>query len=80
MKSTLEMLTIFTIINRMPFGLCNALATFHRCMIAIFSNMVEYIIEVFMNDFLVVGTSFDNCLKNLDLSLKRCEETSLVLN
>ncbi|GJW14795.1 reverse transcriptase domain-containing protein [Tanacetum coccineum] len=37
--------------RRMPCGLCNALATFQRCMTAIFHDMVEYFIEVFMDDF-----------------------------
>ncbi|CAN6573008.1 unnamed protein product [Malus baccata var. baccata] len=31
--------------RRMPFGLCNAPATFQRCMLAIFSDMVERFIE-----------------------------------
>ena len=31
--------------RRMPFGLCNAPATFQRCMMAIFSDMVEDIME-----------------------------------
>ena len=66
--------------RRMPFGLCNAPATFQRCMTSIFSDMVENIIEIFMDDFSVFGASFDECLKNLSLVLQRCEETSLVLN
>ena len=66
--------------KRMPFGLCNALGTFQRCMMAIFSNMVEKTIEVFMEDFSVLGKSFDNCLENLRSMLIRCEETNLVLN
>ncbi|XP_037496946.1 uncharacterized protein LOC119371237 [Jatropha curcas] len=41
--------------QRMPFGLCNALATFQRCMVSIFSDFVEEIIEVFMDDFTVYG-------------------------
>ena len=49
-------------------------------MMAIFSNMVEKTIEVFMNEFLVLGKSFDNCLENLRKALIRCEETNLVLN
>ena len=64
----------------MPFGLCNAPATFQRCMMAIFSNLIENIMEVFMDDFSVFGGSFDLCLANLDKVLKRCEETHLVLN
>ena len=47
---------------------------------AIFSNMVEKSIEVFMDDFSVIGSTFDYCLHNLTLVLKRCRETNLVLN
>ena len=50
----------------MPFGLCNAHATFQRSMTAIFFDFCEKIIEVFMDDFSVYGTSFDDCLSNLD--------------
>ncbi|GJU05004.1 reverse transcriptase domain-containing protein [Tanacetum coccineum] len=46
----------------------------------IFHDMVEDFMEVFMDDFLVFGNSFDNCLVNLDKMLARCEETNLVLN
>ncbi|XP_062093980.1 uncharacterized protein LOC133800013 [Humulus lupulus] len=63
--------------RRMPFGLCNAPATFQRCMMAIFSDMVEKSLEVFMDDFSVFGESFDTCLANLEQVLARCEETNL---
>ena len=49
-------------------------------MSAIFHGFCEEIVEVFMDDFSVYGTSFDNCLYNLDKVLQRCEETNLVLN
>ena len=49
-------------------------------MMAIFSDMVEKTIEVFMDDFLVVGNSFDSCMKFLRSVLIRCEETNLVHN
>ena len=49
-------------------------------MMAIFSDMVEKTIEIFMDDFSVMGNSFDNCLANLRAVLARCEETNLVLN
>ncbi|GKE64122.1 reverse transcriptase domain-containing protein, partial [Tanacetum coccineum] len=63
-----------------PFGLCNAPRTFQRCMVAIFHDMIEKTMEVFMDDFLVFGDSFSSCLSNLDMMLKRCEDTNLVLN
>nr|GEY01015.1 reverse transcriptase domain-containing protein [Tanacetum cinerariifolium] len=66
--------------HRMPFGLCNASSTFQRCMLAIFHNMVEKTIEVFMDDFSVFGNSFENCLSRLDKMLQRCEDTKLCLN
>ncbi|GJW63160.1 reverse transcriptase domain-containing protein [Tanacetum coccineum] len=66
--------------RRMPFGLCNAPCTFQRCMMAIFHDMIEKTMEVFMDDFSVFGESFDSCLSNLEKMLKRCEDTNLVLN
>ncbi|KAK1667029.1 hypothetical protein QYE76_055188 [Lolium multiflorum] len=51
-----------------------------KCMSAIFHGFCESIVEVFMDDFSVYGNSFDNCLRNLDKVLQRCEETNLVLN
>ncbi|KAJ9535149.1 hypothetical protein OSB04_un001772 [Centaurea solstitialis] len=66
--------------RRMPFGLCNAPATFQRCMMAIFSNFIEKSMEVFMDDFSVHGSDFDECLDNLSSILKRCHEVHLVLN
>ena len=64
----------------MLFGLCNALTTFQRCMLTIFDDLVEEIMEVFMDDFLVYGDCFSDCLKNLERVLIRCEETNLMLN
>ncbi|KAH9726990.1 hypothetical protein KPL70_008483 [Citrus sinensis] len=66
--------------RHMPFGLCNAPATFQRCMVSIFSDYVENTIEVFMDDFTVYADSFDDCLYNLKKVLERCIETNLVLN
>ncbi|GJV14919.1 reverse transcriptase domain-containing protein [Tanacetum coccineum] len=66
--------------RRMPFGLCNAPGTFQRCMMAIFHDMIEKTMEVFMDDFSVFRNSFSTCLSNLEKMLKRCEDTNLALN
>nr|GEY48100.1 reverse transcriptase domain-containing protein [Tanacetum cinerariifolium] len=66
--------------RRMPFGLCNAPATFQRGMLAIFHNMIEESVEVFMDYFSVFEDSFDKCLNNLDKMLQRCKDAHLVLN
>ena len=42
--------------------------------------MVEKTIKIFMDDFSILGNSFDICLENLRSVLIRCEETNLVLN
>ncbi|KAG7578919.1 Reverse transcriptase domain [Arabidopsis thaliana x Arabidopsis arenosa] len=55
-------------------------ATFQRCMTSIFSDLIEEMVEVFMDDFSVYGSSFSSCLLNLCRVLARCEETNLVLN
>ena len=49
-------------------------------MMSIFSDMIEEIMEVFMDDFSIYGKTFDHCLKNLDRVLQRCQEKDLVLN
>ncbi|GJR87809.1 reverse transcriptase domain-containing protein [Tanacetum coccineum] len=49
-------------------------------MVAIFHDMIEKTMEVFMDDFSVFGDSFSSCLSYLDKILQRCEDTNLVLN
>ena len=46
----------------------------------LFRDMVEQTLEVFMDDFLVFGGLYDDCLHKLENVLKRCRETNLVLN
>ena len=60
--------------KRTPFGLCNAPTTFQRCMLSIFSDMVERFLEVFMDDFSVFGDSFDQCLHHLNMHVKHSAE------
>ncbi|GKE83569.1 hypothetical protein Tco_1557311 [Tanacetum coccineum] len=49
-------------------------------MMAIFHNMIEETMEVFMDDFSVFEDSFSSCLSHLDKMLKQNEDTNLVLN
>ena len=65
--------------RRMPFGLCNAPGTFQRCMMSIFSDLVEEVMEIFMDDFTVYGSSFEQCLHNLG-TVQRCKDKNLALN
>ncbi|GJU37529.1 reverse transcriptase domain-containing protein [Tanacetum coccineum] len=44
-----------------------------RCMMAIFHDMIEETMEVFMDDFSVFGDSFSSCLSHLDKMLKWIE-------
>nr|GEU86063.1 reverse transcriptase domain-containing protein [Tanacetum cinerariifolium] len=66
--------------RRMPFSLCNVPGTLQRCMMAIFYDMIEETMEVFMDDFSIFRDFFSSCLIHLDKMLKRCEDTNLVLN
>ena len=63
--------------RRMPFGLCNAPATFQRCMMSMFSDLVEEFMEIFMDDFIVYGSSFEQCLKKFGTILQRCQDNNL---
>nr|GEV82434.1 hypothetical protein [Tanacetum cinerariifolium] len=72
-----ELIPQWTVIE---WRLCIDYPTFQRCITAIFHELIEDSIEVFMDDFSVFGNSFDHCLKNLEKMLKRCEETNIVLN
>ena len=66
--------------RRMSFGLCNAPTTFQRCMMSMFSDLAEEVMEIFMEDFTVYGSSFEHCLQNLGIVLHRCQDKNLALN
>ena len=64
----------------LPFGLCNAPATFQRAVLGIFSDLIHDCVEVYMDDFTVYGNSFEEALENLEKVLIRCKETNLSLS
>ncbi|CAL9021144.1 unnamed protein product [Prunus brigantina] len=57
----------------MPFGLCNAPATFQRCMLAIFSDMIERFIEVFMDDFSVFGVVLGHVISSKGIEVDKAK-------
>ncbi|GJV67038.1 reverse transcriptase domain-containing protein [Tanacetum coccineum] len=61
-------------------SLCLENNRYSWCMLAIFHDMIEESVEVFMDDFSVFENSFDTCLNNLDKMLQRCKDAHLVLN
>jgi len=60
-----------------PFGLCNAPATFQRAVLGIFSDLIHDCVEVYMDDFTVYGNTFEEALENLEKVLKRCKEANV---
>ena len=66
--------------RRIPFGLYKAIATFQRCIMSMFSDLVEEAVEIFMNDFSVYVSNFEKCLENLKTVLQKCQDKNLVLN
>ena len=47
---------------------------------SIFSNLAEEVMEIFMGNFTVYGSNFENCLHNLGTVLHRCQDKNLALN
>jgi len=66
--------------NVLPFGLCNAPTTFQRAVQAIFTDLIHECVEVYMDDFTIYGSTFDDCLNKLEKFLKRCIEKNLSLS
>ena len=47
---------------------------------SMFSDLVEEVVEIFMDDFSVYGSNFEHCLQNLEIVLQRCQDKNLALN
>uniref|UniRef100_A0A672FZX6 Gypsy retrotransposon integrase-like protein 1 n=1 Tax=Salarias fasciatus TaxID=181472 RepID=A0A672FZX6_SALFA len=62
---------------RMPFGLCNAPATFQRLMQATMSDLAFQMVLVYLDDLLVFSPSFQEHLVRLETVLQRLRETGL---
>ena len=49
-------------------------------MMSIFYDLAEEVMETFMDDFTMYGSSFEQCLNNLGIVLLRCQDMNLALN
>lgn len=64
----------------LPFGLCNALATFQRAILSIFSELVHGAVEIYIDDFTPYGSDFQEALSNLGKVLDKFIEMNLSLS
>ena len=64
----------------LPFGLCNAPATFQRAIISIFANISHDCMEIYMDDFTRFGVTFEEAMMYLENVLVRFQEHNLELN
>ena len=62
----------------LPFGICNALTTFQRVVLAIFTDLE--CVEIYMDDFSMFGDSFQEALKNLEKLLLCYQEDHLTFS
>ena len=63
----------------MPFGLCNAPATFQRCMMVIFADFLHKFLAIFVDDFTVYSQQQQHLLY-LRMVFQRCREKRICLN
>ena len=63
----------------MPFGLCNAPATFQRLMDFVLAGLNWAHCLVYLNDVIVLGRSFSEHLQNLQMVFARLREAGLML-
>ena len=63
----------------MPFGLCNAPATFQRLMETVLAGLVRTYCVVYLDDILVVGRMVEEHLNNLKKVFERLQEAGLRL-
>ena len=63
----------------MPFGLCNAPATFERLMETVLAGLQGHICLIYLDDIIVTRKSFENMIRNLSTVFDRFKESGLKL-
>ena len=65
--------------NRMPFGLCNAPATFQQVMNDIFRPLIGKIMHVYIDDITIYSQTFDEHLQHLEQVLRIIKKHGMFL-
>ena len=65
--------------NVMPFGLCNAPATFERLLETVMLGLQWHVCLIYLDDIIVYGSTFDIMIKNLSIVFDRLEKAGLKL-
>ena len=65
--------------RRMPFGLCNAPATFQRMMDSIFRDVIGKYVQVYLDDINIYSETWEEHVKHVTEVLKRLREANLKL-
>ena len=61
----------------MPFGLCNAPATFMRMMDMVFGDPNFQTVLIYLDDILIPASSFEQMLERIDMVFTRLEKVCL---
>ncbi|CAK1578305.1 unnamed protein product [Parnassius mnemosyne] len=64
----------------MPFGLCNAPATFQRLMELVLTGLIGHVYLVYLDDIIIVGRTFEEHLQNLERVLMKIQSANLKLS
>ena len=64
----------------LPFGLCNAPATFQWAIISLFADISHDCMEIYMDEFTTFGVTFEEAMMTLENVFIRCQEHNLALN
>lgn len=64
----------------MPFGLCNAPATFERLMEKVLMGLVSKVCLVYLDDVIIYGKTFEEMMQNLRVVFLRLQEAKLLVN
>ena len=64
----------------MPFGLCNAPASFQRLMNALLGKLYFHGVVIYLDDILIHGTTIEEVLSKFEIVMERLDKAGLTIN